>query len=136
MYWLPKIHKTPIGARLAIASKNYSTEPLSDVISIVFKMIFNHVETFHRKSLFYICFKKILCCWKFISNCCKIEWNKYQEKKVFQFSTWPRYARRNTRLFNIKLSAIQISVIFSLDSSYATITYWRKVTILLDFSYT
>ena len=48
MYWLPKMHKT----------KNCSTKPLSDVISKVFKMIFNHVESFHGKCLFYTFFNK------------------------------------------------------------------------------
>ena len=58
MYWLTKMHKTPIGARFIVASKNCSTKPLSDVTSKVFKMIFHHVESFPRKSLFYTCFKK------------------------------------------------------------------------------
>ena len=58
MYWLPNMHKTPTGARFILASKNCSTTPLSDGISKVFKMVFNHVESFHRKSLFYTFFKK------------------------------------------------------------------------------
>ena len=58
MYWLPKMHKTPIGGRFIVALKDCSTKPLSGVISKVFKMIFNHVESFHRKSFFYICLKK------------------------------------------------------------------------------
>ena len=51
MYCLPKMHNTPIGARVIDASMNCSTKPLSNVISKVFKMTFNHVESFHRKSL-------------------------------------------------------------------------------------
>ena len=58
MYWLPKMYKIPIGARFIVTSKNCSTKPLFDVISKVSKMIFNHVETFHRKRLFYTWFKK------------------------------------------------------------------------------
>ena len=57
MYLLPKMHKTPVTAKLIVASKNFSTKPLSDVISKVFKIIFNHVESFHIKSLFYTGFK-------------------------------------------------------------------------------
>ena len=54
MYWLPKMHKTaPIGARFIVVSKSLLK------ISKVFKMIFNHVENFQRKSLFYICFRKL-----------------------------------------------------------------------------
>ena len=51
MYWLPKIRKLPIGARFIVASKKYSTKS-SDVIYKVFKITFNHVESFYRKSLF------------------------------------------------------------------------------------
>ena len=58
MYWLPKLHKTPIGARFIVASKHCSTKPLSKTISKVFKMIFKHVENFHNKSLYYTDFKK------------------------------------------------------------------------------
>ena len=52
------MHKIPIDARFIVTSKNCSTKSLSDVISKGFKMIFNHVESFHRKTLFYKCFKK------------------------------------------------------------------------------
>ena len=36
MYWLNKFHKTPIGARFIIASKNCSSKPLSGMISKIF----------------------------------------------------------------------------------------------------
>ena len=55
MYWLPKMYKTPIGARFIVASKNCSTKPLPYIISKVFKMILNHVESFYRKSLVSSC---------------------------------------------------------------------------------
>ena len=58
MYWLPKMHKTPIGARYIVASKHCSNKPLAKVVSKVFKMIFNHVESFHKKSFFYSSCKK------------------------------------------------------------------------------
>ena len=60
MYWLPNMHKIPVGGRFIVGSRNCSTKPLSDMISKVFKMIFNHVESFHRKSLFYTYFKNNL----------------------------------------------------------------------------
>ena len=53
MYWLPKLHKAPIGARFINASKNCSTKPLSVVISKTFKMLFKHVENFYNISTFY-----------------------------------------------------------------------------------
>ena len=49
MNWPPKVYKTPIEARFIVASKNCSSKPPSDVISKIFKMIFNNVESFHRK---------------------------------------------------------------------------------------
>ena len=58
MYWLPKMHKTSIDARFIVASKSCITKPLSEMISKVFKMIFNHVEVFVEKGLFYTCFRK------------------------------------------------------------------------------
>ena len=48
IYWLPKMSKAPIGAKFMVASKNCSTKPLSDVISKVFKMIFNHEHFIFR----------------------------------------------------------------------------------------
>ena len=53
MYWMPKKHKTPTGARFIVASSNCSTKPLSKVISSVFKLIFDQVNHFHLKSKFY-----------------------------------------------------------------------------------
>ena len=58
MYWLPKIHKTPVGARFIVASYYCSTNPLSDTISKNFKIIFNTVESFHKIGLFYLDCKK------------------------------------------------------------------------------
>ena len=58
MYWLPKIHKTPVGARFIVASYYCSNNPLSDTISKNFKMIFNAVESFHKKGFFYLGCKK------------------------------------------------------------------------------
>ena len=60
MYWLPKRHKTPIGTRFILASNNCNTNPLPDITSKIFKMIFNTVESFHNKSLFYSSCKKFL----------------------------------------------------------------------------
>ena len=51
-YWLPKIHKTPVSARFAVASYYCSTSPLSDTISKIFKMIFDTVKGFHKKVSF------------------------------------------------------------------------------------
>ena len=58
MYCFPKLHKTPIGDRFIIASKNCCTKPLSSVISKIFEILFKHVENFHNKSTFYSSYKK------------------------------------------------------------------------------
>lgn len=58
MYWTPKMHKTPIGARFIVASKNCSTKPLSKVVSRVFSLIFNTIESYHKSSLFYTGYNK------------------------------------------------------------------------------
>ena len=57
MYWLPKIHKTPVGARFIVASYHCSTNPFSDTISKNVKMTFNTVESFHKKGYFLGCKK-------------------------------------------------------------------------------
>ena len=62
MYWLPKIHKTPVGARFIVASYYCSTNPLSDTISKNFKIIFNTSESFHKKvSFIYVARNSGLC---------------------------------------------------------------------------
>ena len=57
MYWLPKMHKTPIGARFIVVTKSSCTKPLSDVIFKVLNMSFNHIESLHRNILFNACSK-------------------------------------------------------------------------------
>ena len=69
IYWLPKIHKTPVGARFIVASYYCNTNPLSDTISKNFKMIFITVESFHKKRFFLFRLCEILGCAKFFPNC-------------------------------------------------------------------
>ena len=58
MYGTPKMHKSPVGARFIIASKKCSTKPLTEAVSKTFKMIFAHVNSFHKKSRFYSGFNR------------------------------------------------------------------------------
>ena len=53
MYFIPKMHKNPIGFRFIIASKKCSTKPLTEIISRIFKLLFASVENFYKKSKFY-----------------------------------------------------------------------------------
>jgi len=58
MYWTPKMHKNPIGARFIVASKKCSTKLLSKSVSKVFKLIFHQTQNFYDKSHFYSSFKQ------------------------------------------------------------------------------
>ena len=52
MYWIPKMHKNPSGARFIIASKQCSTKQISKAVSNAFKLIFHQIENFHKKAKF------------------------------------------------------------------------------------
>ena len=52
MYWLPNLHKTGVEARFIITSRNFSTKPLSVLISKFVKMLFKHVKIFIRRAHF------------------------------------------------------------------------------------
>ena len=60
MYWMPKMHKNPSGARFIVASSKCSTKPLSKNISHIFRLIFEQIQNFHLKSKFYA---NINCFW-------------------------------------------------------------------------
>ena len=49
MYWLPKMHKTPIGNRFIIASKFCSTKSLSRNLSTIFKLLYNQIQNYNTK---------------------------------------------------------------------------------------
>ena len=52
MYWIPKMHKDPPGARFIIASKQCSTKKISKSVSSAFKLMYNQIENFHSKAKF------------------------------------------------------------------------------------
>ena len=52
-YWLPKMHKAPVGSRFIIASKSCSMKPLSKKVTTACKLIFNTIQSYHKKSKFY-----------------------------------------------------------------------------------
>ena len=49
IYWLPKIHKTPVGFRFIIASPKCSLKPLAKDITALFKLFYKKVERYHCK---------------------------------------------------------------------------------------
>ena len=55
MYWIPKMHKLPMGHRFIIASKVCCTKKVSKSVSSAFKLIFGQVESsIERQSLIHI----------------------------------------------------------------------------------
>ena len=50
IYWIPKLHKTPVKARFIIASKKCTTKQLSKDITAIFKLAYKQVETYNRKA--------------------------------------------------------------------------------------
>ena len=52
-YWLPKMHKTPIGSRFIIASKSCTVKELSKKVTAAFKLVYKAVECYHNKSRYY-----------------------------------------------------------------------------------
>ena len=52
MYWLPKIHKRPTGARFIVAFRKCSTKALSNASTKSFELIFKQIQSFHKKSHF------------------------------------------------------------------------------------
>ena len=53
IYWMPKMHYNPSRRRFIIASSTSSTNPISSVMSKLFKHIFNQIRNFNEKSHFY-----------------------------------------------------------------------------------
>ena len=58
IYWIPKMHKSPVGQRFIIASKLCTTKKLSRDVSKVFKLLFQQTRSFHDKSHFYFNYNK------------------------------------------------------------------------------
>ena len=52
-YWMPKMHKTPVGARFIIASKKCSIKDISKNISSVFKLFFRQLQNYWDKTFKY-----------------------------------------------------------------------------------
>ena len=58
MYWTPKMHYQPSRARFIVASAVCSTKPISNLVSIIFKKVFQQVQNFHSKAHFYKHYKR------------------------------------------------------------------------------
>ena len=53
VYWTPKMHKKPVGARFIIASKECVTKELSKDIASLFKLFMLQVKNYHKKSQYF-----------------------------------------------------------------------------------
>ena len=53
MYWLPKMHKSPIKARFIIASPKSSIKPLSKAVTSAFRLFYKQIENYHDKTRFF-----------------------------------------------------------------------------------
>ena len=58
MYWMPKMHYQPSRARFIVASAVCSTKPISNLVSIIFRKIFQQLQNFHSKAQFYKNYKR------------------------------------------------------------------------------
>ena len=50
IYWIPKMHKTPVGERFIIASPKCSLKPLLKDITSILKLFQKQIESFHDKN--------------------------------------------------------------------------------------
>ena len=53
IYWLPKLHKTPIKFRFIIAAPNCSIKPLARSVTAMFKLFQKQIRTYNEKSKFF-----------------------------------------------------------------------------------
>ena len=53
IYWLPKLHKTPVKFRFIIASKRCTTKILSKDVSAIFSLFQKQIDTYYKKVHFY-----------------------------------------------------------------------------------
>ena len=127
MYWLPKIHKTPVGVRFIVASYYCSTNPLSDTISKIFLMVFNTVESSHSKSFFYSGCKKF---WV-LQNSFPIGTKINVKKKAKSISTFDFSTLYTTILHKLLLKVLSKTINFVFKSKVRkrigfskTFIYW------------
>ena len=53
MYYIPKLHKTPLEARFTVAAAHYFLKPISKAITSALKMLYKQIESYHTKSFFF-----------------------------------------------------------------------------------
>ena len=53
IYWLPKMHKIPPGARFIIAGKKCINKQLSKHVTSVFKLCYSQIDAYHKKTYYF-----------------------------------------------------------------------------------
>ena len=91
MYWIPKIHKNPIGFRFIIASPSCSLKPLAKDLTAIFRLFYQKIERYHQKGKLWSGIKK---CWiiqnskPVIESICNLnKRNAARTLSTFDFST-------------------------------------------------
>ena len=54
IYWIPKLHKSPVKFRFIIASKQCTTKSLSKDVSSVFSLFQKQIATYHQKTHYFL----------------------------------------------------------------------------------
>ena len=54
MYWMPKMHKTPVGERFIIASPKCSLKPLLKDVTSILKLFQKQIASFHDKNRLWV----------------------------------------------------------------------------------
>ena len=54
MYWMPKMHKNPVGERFIISSPKCSLKPLLKDVTSILKLLKKQVASFHDKNRLWV----------------------------------------------------------------------------------
>ena len=60
IYWMPKLHKTPIKFRFIIAAPNCSIKPLAKSLTKLLKLFYRQMENYNKKNAFLFSCEDIL----------------------------------------------------------------------------
>ena len=91
MYWMPKMHKNPVGARFIIASKFASIKALSKDLSDIFSLFFKQVKRYHHKTKYYSGMNRF---WIVQNNSAFNKFNKRRSTRSISTLIFPLYTRK------------------------------------------
>ena len=86
IYWLPKMHKIPSGARFIIAGKKCINKQLSKHVTSAFKLCYSQIDAYHKKTYYFSGLKTF---WVIQNNSLPLEYIKKinKRKNAKQMST-------------------------------------------------